>query len=288
MKNFLTKLIYIILLFCILLYGSGFIIFSIKSLSVNKNLESISKFECLIIGDSHMQRINPVYFEVKTKNIASSGEHFYFTYSKLLKIIKNKNHKIKTIITGISPLTFGPKYSDYINKNTPEGKYSLENYLYFIEDFNNFFINKFDLFSPKLFNCLFKEAKVGGLVVSENQSPNQKLIDQQLNRLFPENQDLTICNKINSKYLLKIDSMCHVNNIKLIIINPPLHKDFKKGINNFYNDCLKDFTNSSRTKHYLDFNKENINPNLMSDGDHLNSKGAEVYSKKINEYIMNY
>ena len=84
------------------------ILFFYKKIKVSTKFEQISGYEYLLMGDSQMQRINSSYFSGAACNIASSAEHYYFTYRKLLRLLENEDHNIRKIILGAAPHNFAP------------------------------------------------------------------------------------------------------------------------------------------------------------------------------------
>ena len=289
MKKFVSKSIIIIFTMFVIIYGAAYSYYTFSKKQVNNKLKNLSIYECLLIGSSHMQRINPKYFKLKTKNISTSGEHSYFTCEKLKTII-SFNNSIKFLIIDISPISFGPMSSKFLNLERGEGVYSLYNHLYFINSIKeSSFLTFFDFFSPTMVKAVFTKPNFGGLVITKKSNPNKTLINKQIKRLWNSENDNLCCDEEYLKYLIKIDSICTYNNINLILVCLPNHGYFKEKINKFYTNCLNQGIKQLKTKHYLDFYSDHqINNNLMSDGDHLNEQGSEIYSKKISNYTMKH
>jgi hypothetical protein len=82
------------------------------------------------------------------------------------------------------------------------------------------------------------------------------------------------------EYLLKIINLCKSKNVELILINPPVYKpaiywNINK-LNDYYNTYLSDIK-------YLDYSAFSLSDFCYGDIGHLNYKGAEIFSKYLQE-----
>lgn len=286
MKNFIQKLIIFTIPFlCFILIS--FIVFKVKQNNVQDEAEMIAQSECLLVGDSQMQRINPAFFSGKTTNIASSGEHFYFTYHKLKRILENKNNKVKKIVLGVSVHNFSPIYTKSFDVSMKEGKSSFERYFYFLpsyysNDFSNFGETSLHLITKSL----FKSAEWGGFYESENREPTKKIIDKTFEMHYAINEKDLGRNKFQQKkYLDKIDSLCTANKIQLFICSLPYHDEYKKQIEKKYFQIFNDAVDDLNSRSKINFLSESPDVTWMSDANHLSVDGAAIYSKKINQII---
>ena len=175
MKKFTIKTI----IFCIpalLFFISTFIFYHISKSKVDSKLNEFSEYQILLMGDSQIQRLNGELISERTKNIASAGEHYYFTYQKLLTLFENKNHKIGKLILGVSIHNFAPVYNRLFNIDFPEGKNSLKRYIYFIRPFDNSnFIASFGGLFKSVFSGIYSTPDWGGYKESTNSNPNKDL-----------------------------------------------------------------------------------------------------------------
>jgi len=78
------------------------------------------------MGDSQIQRLHGDAISSGAKNLASSGEHYYFTYQKLQTLVQNKNHSIDTLMLGVSIHNFAPVYNRLFSLDFSEGEKSLK------------------------------------------------------------------------------------------------------------------------------------------------------------------
>ena len=78
MRNFGKRLI----LFSIpafLFFISIFVFYNYSKDIVDLKLKELSSYECLLMGDSQIQRLDGNLLGYNSSNIASSGEHYFFT-----------------------------------------------------------------------------------------------------------------------------------------------------------------------------------------------------------------
>ncbi|MEE4115400.1 MAG: hypothetical protein V2I37_04490 [Marinilabiliaceae bacterium] len=253
---------------------------------VNSEFKDISAYECLIMGDSQMQRINPGNFTVNTYNLASSAEHFYFTYRKLLNVLKNKDHNIKKIVLGAAPHSFSPVYSRLFDPGSAEGKNSLKRYLYYLDKTSRENFVKFsDLPFRETAIGVFRKPEWGGLVESEKADPDIKIVNRTFRMQYAVKGNEDKFSRSQKKYLNMIEELCSASNIDLYICSTPYHKEYINKIDTRYFDYFYTAIRELKNYYHIDFLADEISSDLMSDANHLNTFGASRYSKRINEII---
>lgn len=251
---------------------------------VNSKLKEISKYKCLLMGDSQIQCLNEALIGENSKNIASFGEHYYFTYNKLQKITKNKNHKIDKVILGVSIHNFSPVYNRLFNLDFPEGKKSLRRYLYFIQISNNSnFIKK--LLVKQLILSVYSAPDWGGFYVSNNSNPSIEIINKTFNMHYSRKQNEEKFSNSQKTYLYKIDSICTSNNIELKLISAPYHIKYKEKIDVEYYAFFSKTLEKLNQRHHLNFITDKVDSSFMSDANHLNKFGGKYYSEMIRKEI---
>ena len=235
------------------------------------------------MGDSQTQRINENLIGSNVVNISSSGEHYYFTFQKLKKLTYNDNHKIKSIILGFSAHNFSPKYNKFFNLKFAEGKSDLTRYLYYLDPLFDFkFIKKIsEIISLEFLKGVYSTPDIYGYFESNNKNPEIEIIEKGFENIFKRSDNLEYFSSKQKKYLLKIDSLCYKENIELILLSTPYHEEFKKRIPSAYFDNLYNIKERLNNRNHINFLNNKINPNLMSDGNHLNIQGSNKYSKII-------
>lgn len=285
MRKFITRLALFIIPSLLFVLGSIIWFYVIKS-QTNSEFQQISEYENILMGDSQIQRINPSFFESKTKNLANSAEHFYFTYKKLEQILKNKNHKIKKIILGVSVHSFSPVYDRLFDINSPEGKRSFRRNLYTISPFlNNEFVKPKNLNVSDVVSGVLRKPTLGKFKESTNTNPDSTTINKAFKMHYSIKNNEKKYSLSQQKYLKKIDSTCSSNNIDLFLCSTPYHANYQQKIDSSYTTFFYNTINSlNKTKH-INFLFETPLNKYMSDANHLNKVGAEFYSKKINQAL---
>lgn len=287
MKNFCIKIVKFSLP-CLVFILVTPLFYYYSKLNIDSKLNEISNYECLLMGDSQIQRFDGRLTEKPVKNIASSGEHYYFSFNKLKHLIKNKKHKIKQVILGVSMHNFAPTYSRAFNLDYSEGTNSLNRYLYFFNLFDESdFINLAnDLPIIKLIKSVYYKPDWGGFVESNNSNPSMEIIKETLKIHYTIQKDEDeFGGSYQRDYLYKIDSLCTKNNIELILLSTPYHNKYKEKIKPEYYVYFEETLKKLNTRIHINFISEKVNSNFMSDANHLNVVGVEFYSKIIKSKI---
>ncbi len=262
--------------------------YSISKIHTDAKLSELSEYPHLLMGDSQIQRIHGELIFENAQNIASSAEHYYFTYQKLLRLVQNKNHQIDTLILGVSIHSFAPVYNRLFSIRFPEGKRSLERYLYFIPLFDESnFLTEFEHLLKPLMVGIFSSPYWGGFHESDHSNPTEETINTTFDMHFSIKQNEEKFSYSQRAYLYKIDSLCTANNIDLILLSTPYHPLYKEKLDSDYIDFFSATLGKLDHRYHLSFIADDIDPNLMSDANHLNKLGAIKYSKIIKK-SMNY
>jgi len=281
MKNF-GKRLSLFIAPLVIAVALWFAFYLFMGLHVKSKMETIATNEVLLMGDSQMQRINPAYFSKRAFNFASSGEHFYFTYHKLKTITSFENNNVKGVFLGISAHSFAPVYSRLFDPGSPEGKKSLGHFFYFFDD-NEFFRKKDLLNLESLKRVVFGTPDWGGLFESDKANPDIAIINRSLKMHFGgTGADAT---ESQLKYLDLIVELCEKNNIELIFVSTPYHPYYQENVAPEYFGLLTKTISEYPDVEYINFLSPPVSADLMSDGNHLNKIGAEIYSKLMNEAV---
>lgn len=289
MRSFFIRLTYFFFVLVVLSLLFTLLYYISYKKKVKSDLKEISNFEYLIMGDSQLQRLKPDLFDERTYNFASSGEHFYFTHQKLKELVSIKDNKIKKVVMGISLSSYGPAYNRLFELDFSEGRRSLEKYLYFIDLTDGEFLKVEDLLKKNVFKSLlegiYNKPDWGGLFVSHEKNPDPTVINKILNIHFGVKKNENVISSEQVKYLNKIQELCSTNNIDLYLVSGPLDPLYKQKTNKLYYCILKNSISSLNDIQYLNFLNDDISPYLLSDAVHLNSAGADIYTRKINDSI---
>jgi hypothetical protein len=280
MKRFIRRLLYFLIPVPVFLLFS-FIYYLIQAERVEAEFTKISGYETLLMGDSQLQRINPALFENRTYNFASSAEHYYFTYQKLERLLSIKDHNIRQVILGLSVHNFAPVYNRLFDLEQPEGKSSLAKYFYFLDLEDHAEWIEDDLEVKAMVKAVLGKPEWGGFEQSVNESPKSEIINKTFNMHYRQGDDGDALATEQQLYLNRIDSLCKANDVSLVLISTPYHPLYKKKIDPAYFDYFAKILQMMPKKAHINYLDFKIKPELMSDANHLNKKGATLFTNMI-------
>ena len=254
--------------------------------NIETKLTSFSKHSVLLMGDSQIQRLHGDAISSGAKNLASSGEHYYFTYQKLQTLVQNKNHSIDTLMLGVSIHNFAPVYNRLFSLDFSEGEKSLKKHLYFIRMFDDSgFLTTFDKILKPAILGIYAAPDFGGFYESTNSNPKEAIINKAFNMHFSIKQNEAKFSDSQRKYLYEIERLCTDNNIVLILVSTPYHSRYKEKIDQKYFDFFSKSIKKLKHRRHLNFIEDHIAPRFMSDANHLNKLGAKKYSSIIGKKL---
>ncbi|MFA7444877.1 MAG: hypothetical protein WCY89_02945 [Flavobacteriaceae bacterium] len=276
MKNFLRKIsVFIGGLFLIIL-----IIFGVNRYF--SDFRILPENTILIMGHSHSECAYNDSLILGVANYSDSGETYFYNYIKLRQLIK-QNPKINKVLIEFT----NNQIESFIDERTWEDKYIShrfpkygvfmdkeemalllkKNPTYFKENLSACFKSNFMMI---LKNQLNYTTEIGGYKYLE-----RKLTETEQEEDTTEKVDNETLAVYNLYYLDKIIAFCQQNNVEVILIRSPLHKDY-----NFDNEAV--FQNMLKTKYheldFLDFSEFPLSDDEFGDVLHLNHKGAKKYS----------
>lgn len=289
MKKFIIKSI----IFCI----SAIITFIIFGLIICSNRDKTLKLpdNCTIalLGNSHIEcAVNDTVLK-NSFNFARSAERTEFIFSKV-KLLKKYNPELDTIVIG---------YDNVLCFQSADSAFSSELYSPYFYDTHNFSsISK--ILTNSSFKYInghiahpfdwFKLLQIGESII--NSKINIKDMTNLGGYLYLERDKLKedIKRKHNKKnnngdfdklsvyFLDETLKFCHENNIIVIFLCPPQHK---KSVfdNKFYREYYAQ--NYSNFKFY-DFKDMELPDSCFGDLDHLNYKGAKVFSEYLEKEVF--
>lgn len=116
----------------------------------------------------------------------------------------------------------------------------------------------------------------GGYYPSNNSNLNDSIINCAILRHYHNNPKYST---LQIKYLIKIIDLCKECKIDIIIVNTPLHTRYSKMIpidfKNKFTDILRSI---SEDIIHVDGNGLELDDTCFGDGDHLNKKGAQIFT----------
>jgi hypothetical protein len=253
--------------------------------------------DILILGDSNTECAINDSIVSKSVNISQSADAYFYSFVKLRKFLKI-NPGIKTVILGINEKSLYNenwfKSNEYIR--------SKSNSYFRLMNLNDFralldaggieaFINLAEASFHNFFRVLtiqesdYKDMKIGGY-----QYLKRDKLDETIKRYEKYNKQNNIIREYSKnqiEYLLKIVNLCKEYKVKLILLSTPTYM-YCTNENDFYklNRFLK--KNIGDDIDYWDYSNYSLPDCCYGDINHLNYKGAEIFSKKLNGDIKKY
>ncbi len=308
MKRFLNTVLAFLLVLTIVLLVSALLYKHYKGQYLqDKNLMLGDNVKTLIVGDSHAETSFDDKIIPNSRNIAFHAEHYLFTYFKLKRIIE-ANPQIENVILSYGPhnLSQGAdvtlfslgrnsrsfaRYFMLLDKEGVDDTYSpTQNWRV------NYLKWKLNIpFQLKLESkLLYKTALnrsvnlndfpfIGKFYASSKHVFND--VTEPINGHYFENGNLLQKSNLALKYLFKIIELCEANKIKLVLINTPLHQDYRNKIPEYFTRLYANTTTEITSKHpsiqIFDYSELILPDSAFGDYHHVNSKGAKLVSQKI-------
>jgi hypothetical protein len=273
--------------FLIVLFTLIFALVESSEFIVNKN--SVFKLNTdtryLVLGHSHPECAFNDSLIDNFKNLSQSGESYYYTYFKTKKIIQ-QNPSIETVFIEFTNNQINesmndwiwkeksmsyryPKYSPFMNLSDKGilAKNNLSGY------FNSTSLS-FKYNFGRIRNRNFDYSKSVGGYLSLKRDKTDYLVNN-MKKNNPKSEKLGI-SEYNIKYLTKIIDLCEEHGKKVILIRSPQHSIYS----GYSNERLyqKVRNNHFSSIEYLDFSKFPLSNSEFGDLEHLNHKGAKVFS----------
>ncbi len=287
MKQFLIKTFIALLIPTII--GSVVILALSFFTSKAVNYEFNTAIKTLYIGDSHIQLAVNDSLLKKSKNVSTSSEPYIFSYYKLKNLLE-ANPSIQNVYLGVSYHNLSSYYDGFINGKrssaiSPKYLHTIPftdkiKLAYWNIDKTPNFLRGFFLISYKY---LFKNEPFAGgyLNIFPNTTAADTSMQKRLKLQFYEEDKLAGFSIINQEYLNKIISLCEKKQVKLYLLNAPLHPYYRKRIPQKFIDKYNEVTHSSNAK-TLNFSDLKLNESsFIPDGDHLSAKGATIFTSEF-------
>ena len=244
----------------------------------------------LILGDSHTECAIDDSIVSKSVNLSKSADAYFYSFVKLRKFLKI-NSDIKTVILGISEKSLYKKNLIYL-QNKSNGYFRLMN----LNDFRvlleaggiKAFINLAEASFHNLSRLLtiqesdYRDMRIGGYLYLKRDK-----LDEAIERYKKQNNFDRAYSENQVEYLLKIVDLCKKYKVKLILLNTPTYIYYKNEndsykLNKFIKSSIDDYVV------YWDYSNYLLPDFCYGDFVHLNYKGAEIFSKKLNNDIKKY
>lgn len=292
MKKFATNiglfLIILLLIFSFLWIGTTNLLKNGKYYLVNENAEN------LILGHSHAENAFNDSLIYGFRNFGNSAESYFYTYYKIKKIVEN-NKQIKTVFiiytnnqielnannriwSDVDIYHSLPKYSTAIDcegyklllsKNPKSllssGCKALKENLYFILKLNS--------------NSNYINAMEWGRYNANHKVYLDNIVNSKKKKNTHDNRELSVQ---SIDYLLKIISLLNSKKINTFLLRSPLQKEYHIDNEVEFRQVLSD---NKLNNIFLDFKDYPLNCNQFADLEHLNTSGANEFSRFFNMLI---
>lgn len=285
MKNFLINSITFVGI--IIIYMSSILI-------INKIIYSVrnfplSKTKILIIGDSHIQKgINPKLLS-SASNISQTAEPYILTYWKLKEVFKK--HKPQTVLIGFSYNNISG-YND-LKFNDPQWSSEMFKRSYTIQNFNE--LNSIDVNYKDFLNIYIKNMMIYPQLnhykflgkYSNRNTTSLNDLENAISRHYFINNKLAEISTVSIIYLDSIISLCKINNVVPILVGTPVHEEYYKQIPNRFKVKYEEIKSKYINEEILiiDKSQTEYKDEIFLNVDHLNSNGAEQFTKELNQIL---
>ncbi|MDN3492426.1 hypothetical protein [Winogradskyella bathintestinalis] len=278
-------------LFFMILYGSIFVLVVVSNYIINlsSNFKLKENTTKIVIGNSHPAGTFNDTLISNLKNLADPGESYFYGYQKLKKIV-NQNPQVDTVYIEFNPKTILSWEDSKLWK-----KHQIPNYLPFFDLKDHYLLATINGLSyqqelikaipTNLQRIVKKQYNYIDFIGGYRHNEGSKIDSLLMTHKFDQKKQFTLKERELSKYdilyLKKIERLCTNKNIKLIFVRSPYHNQFD-GHN--YEDLFQTFRKENfSTIPFLDFKDFPTEDIEFKDLEHLNSKGANKFSKWFEE-----
>lgn len=269
-----------------------FLVISNLSLKTAENYRFGKNINKLIAGDSRTQySINDKILN-NSRNISQNSEGLLYTYYKLKLLLKN-NPEIDTVLLGVSYHTFSSYYADIRNKPEVSGRYFFvlpvtEQLRSLTDTKNTLPLIQFALSegTKNLYNNKPDTTLLGGYdCYTTTKRINDSVIADRINFQFFEGGRERELFEENIIYFNKIAELCKERNIRLIIINTPMHKQYSAKVPAKFKNELRELIKNNGL-YEINFDTLILSDaDFLPDGDHLQESGAKLTSDYLNKLL---
>ncbi len=265
----------------------------------------------IIIGDSSLEySYNPAIIKNSINN-ARPAENYFYSYYKL-KFILEKNKHVKTVVLGygyhnlsknrdadIMPSKMSLQfYNRYFMLLDATGRKEIQkldmNYLFCyakfclgipLEFYKNMdlivdlLLGKFDHTKYPFWGDFSKDKKLRLNVAFE------KMLDAEVVGSFYNGNTIAGKSPVMSAYLVKIAELCSRNNIQLILLATPVHKDYLSRVPPYYMELNSEMLVFLKKRYpdirYYDYSSLLTDDSFFLDPGHLNHRGADIFTAEL-------
>lgn len=296
MGLYLHKLLRFLLLIPAILMLLMLFLSRIEKLQADFKIASAPRF--IVAGNSHPECAFNDSLIPNFKNVAQSGEAYFYTYVKLKQVLE-QNPSIETVFVEFS--------NDQVNKSTDRWiwdseymDYRYKQYSSFLELYDNWllathnplgYLNTLSVALKQKVERISKKdfafyLQLGGYKYLERYKTDSLLLVLEETPRQPEQFSLS---KYNIRYLIRIIRLCEERKRKVVIIRSPQHEKCRYFSNEVYYQEIR----KKLFPHvdYIDFTNFPISNHEFGDFEHLNHIGARRFSiwfaTRLEKYLLN-
>lgn len=253
------------------------------------------KINTLIIGDSRIAYAFNDQILLNTLNISQTSEGYIYSFPILQGVLKN-NPQIKTVILGCSYSSISSYYDNNMFVPHISARY------FYVSPFDiqievlkknkgNLFLLLRKIITNGVRNLITQPNKYTFIGKYETYSTNKPLtknsIEKRIASQYYENGNLVNFAAINSFYLLKIADLCKTNNVRLVLVNTPMHNYYLSNVPIQYKERFYSLINNNKLE-LIEFNNLVLGDScFLPDGDHLTKSGATLTTNYLKEILDN-
>ena len=277
MKRFLTLLLWLLTIPCLLLLAS-----EIRERYVWHNLFN-GKDAAICVGDSHAE---PIKLD-SGPTIAKGGDLFLISYLTVKRLLELHHRNIRDVFLTVGPQSFS---------SLPESRVR--------EDFEDWFSGSGRRISSRLTAVDYLHASQFSVPVLEHfgyefsitdkavaskavmwKGPYRPNAEERIKRHRIAHAGWFHDTGLQVKHLDKLIELCAERQVKLYLVGTPLHESYRSLVEKNSWEKYKSFLDSIETHHshvqYLSYEEENWPDSLFRDSDHLNSMGGALLGKRL-------
>lgn len=289
MKGFLNKVLLFFLILLIAVAGT----FSITYFLSYRNVSNITlddNIHTIICGDSHTKTALNDSIIPNSLNIAHSSEHYLYTFN-VLKILLKSNPQIRTVILGFSFHNMSSYYDD--NLFEPEKtQYMYPRYISVLDrkavsmiltsNLSGFVRDIKDIYQGVNRHIGAKDLSqygfIGGFYDSDRTNKNDSTLRRALMyHYYNPDQSLQGFSTFQLLYLKSIFDMCRDANVRLILMNCPVSREYRAQIPARFIEHYYEVAEKYEDV-FIDYHDYIVPEDFYGDGDHLNKSGSKLFS----------
>jgi hypothetical protein len=299
MKSFLLKVIIFILITGS--FTAGLIVLSDFAVRNRESqlLRISDDINLVFAGDSYVEcAVNDRLID-HSINIAQSGEAYLYSYAKIKALLEH-NSQIQTVYAGFSfgdmlmekekSWVFGSEfvtekiqYYNYLLDKSDKSLILRNNPIAYLSGLTKSVNNNFQAF-VKSYSSENSRRIIKNFGGYKHLVRDKLNLDPELNLYKEQPVEKSL---VQEKYLQMISEVCRQHSVELVLFSTPKYKSYNANIDVNIRQIWLEVRNSLPLDSLADFSAITLPDSCYGDLTHLNYKGAEVFSRYLNEKLNN-